>query len=63
MGSDYRGREREGSLTHELILDTGTAFIEEHGLKQLTMRRLGAELGVQAMAFYRYMPSRDDLLD
>ena len=27
------------------------------------MRRLGAELGVEAMALYRYVPSRSDLLD
>ena len=27
------------------------------------MRRLGRSLGVEAMALYRYVPSRDDLLD
>ena len=27
------------------------------------MRRLGRELGVEAMALYRYLPSREDLLD
>lgn len=27
------------------------------------MRRLGRELGVEAMALYRYVPSREDLLD
>ncbi|SJM70742.1 Transcriptional regulator, TetR family [Arthrobacter rhombi] len=29
----------------------------------MTMRRLGKELGVEAMALYRYVPSREDLLD
>ena len=27
------------------------------------MRRVGAELGVEAMALYRYAPSKDALLD
>lgn len=38
-------------------------FIDEHGRDQLTMRRLGAELGVEAMALYRYVPGREQLLD
>jgi len=38
-------------------------FIDEHGVGQLTMRRLGAHLGVEAMALYRYVPGRDDLID
>jgi AcrR family transcriptional regulator len=38
-------------------------FIDDHGLHALTMRRLGAFLGVEAMALYRYVPSREDLLD
>ncbi|MDN5814079.1 MAG: TetR/AcrR family transcriptional regulator [Arthrobacter sp.] len=55
-----RGR---APLSRELILDTGAEFIEEHGLRRLTMRRLGQELRVEAMALYRYVPSREDLLD
>ncbi|MGP5218072.1 TetR/AcrR family transcriptional regulator [Arthrobacter rhombi] len=50
-------------MSRELILDTGARFIEKHGLSYLTMRRLGKELGVEAMALYRYVPSREDLLD
>ena len=38
-------------------------FIEEHGLPNLTMRKLGAKLGVEAMSLYRYVPGREDLLD
>lgn len=55
--------EQKGRLSRELILDTGARFIEKHGLSYLTMRRLGKELGVEAMALYRYVPSREDLLD
>lgn len=46
-----------------MILQAGTAYIDQHGLRQLSMRHLGAELGVEAMSLYRYVPSRDDLLD
>jgi AcrR family transcriptional regulator len=38
-------------------------FIDAHGLEALTMRRLGAYLGVEAMALYRYVPGREALLD
>lgn len=45
------------------ILNEAVAFIDERGLPMLTMRRLGAQLGVEAMALYRYVPGREQLLD
>lgn len=39
------------------------AFIDELGVQNLTMRRLGSRLGVEAMALYRYVPGREQLLD
>ncbi|WP_043986134.1 TetR/AcrR family transcriptional regulator [Mycolicibacterium llatzerense] len=50
------------SLTREFILDKAVEFIDRHGLAKLTMRRLGAACGVEAMALYRYVHSRGDLL-
>ena len=50
------------SLSRELILDTAIEFIDQHGLEKLTMRRLGAACGVEAMALYRYVHGRGDLL-
>lgn len=52
-----------GSLDRRRVLGAAVTFIDEQGLRQLTMRRLGAYLGVEAMALYRYVPSRDNLLD
>ena len=49
-------------LSRESILDAAIAFIDRHGLPMLTMRRLGAACGVEAMALYRYVQSRGDLL-
>lgn len=45
------------------ILRAGVEFIDANGLSKLTMRRLGAHLGVEAMALYRYVPGREQLLD
>ena len=63
------GAEAAGELTRppgldrERILQAAIGFIDRHGLAALTMRRLGAQLGVEAMALYRYVPGREDLLD
>ncbi|TJY67282.1 TetR family transcriptional regulator [Arthrobacter sp. CAU 1506] len=61
-GEDQPGGDRL-PLDRQRILEAGKVFIEEHGVRQLTMRRLGAELDVEAMSLYRYVPSREDLLD
>jgi AcrR family transcriptional regulator len=45
------------------ILNEAISFIDEHGVQNLTMRRLGSRLGVEAMALYRYIPGREQLLD
>src|SRR4029434_4773606 len=50
-------------LGRELILREAVHFIDQRGQDRLTMRRLGAELGVEAMALYRYVPGREQLLD
>jgi AcrR family transcriptional regulator len=51
------------ALDQGVILRAAVTFIDAHGRDRLTMRRLGAELGVEAMALYRYVPGRDELLD
>src|ERR687894_3166523 len=51
------------TLDRLVILKEAVRFIDAHGRDRLTMRRLGAELGVEAMALYRYVPGRDQLLD
>jgi AcrR family transcriptional regulator len=57
------GMTRPSGLDRDRILRAAIDFIDEHGLAALTMRRLGAALGVEAMALYRYVPGREDLLD
>lgn len=50
-------------LTRQRVVDAALEFMDEHGPQALTMRKLGAELGVEAMAIYRYLPGREALLE
>lgn len=56
-------RGRFGRLSRERVLDAALELVDREGLSALSMRRLGAELGVEAMALYRYAASKDALLD
>lgn len=38
-------------------------FADREGLEALSMRKLGAELGVEAMSLYNHVPNKDALLD
>lgn len=59
-GGPWSGR---AGLDQRRILGAAVQFIDEYGLRELTMRRLGAYLGVEGMALYRYVPGREALLD
>jgi AcrR family transcriptional regulator len=50
-------------LDPDRIVATAIAFIDEFGLPSLTMRRLGSMLDVEAMALYRHVRGREQLLD
>ncbi|MCH5670793.1 TetR/AcrR family transcriptional regulator [Streptomyces gilvus] len=56
-------RGRYGRLNRERVLASALELVDREGLSALSMRRLGAELGVEAMALYRYASSKDALLD
>lgn len=52
-----------GRLSARDIVLAAIALIDVDGLGSLTMRKLGSALDVEAMALYRYYPSRVALLD
>jgi AcrR family transcriptional regulator len=56
-------RGRYGRLSRERVLASALGLVDREGLSALSMRRLGAELGVEAMALYRYAAGKDALLD
>jgi TetR/AcrR family tetracycline transcriptional repressor len=58
-----RRRGRPTRVSREQILDTALRIVDEHGLERLTLRRLGAELGVDPMAVYGHVPDKAALFD
>ena len=66
MGVVAEGRENEAGgkrLSRTAIAHAAVGYIDRHGAQGLTMRGLGQELGVEAMALYRYVTGREDLLE
>ncbi|OBK89237.1 TetR family transcriptional regulator [Mycolicibacter heraklionensis] len=59
MGDGLRSTSQ---LSRDGILEMAIDFIDRQGLSKLTMRALGAACGVEAMALYRYVHGRGDLL-
>lgn len=55
-------RQRQ-PLSRDRIAREALKLIDEEGLEKCSMRRLGARLGVEAMALYHHFPSKGDLLD
>ena len=53
----------KGGLSREAIIAAALAIIDRDGYKGLSMRRLGKELGVDPMAIYYHIPSKEALLD
>ncbi|MER5850945.1 TetR/AcrR family transcriptional regulator [Streptomyces sp. NPDC002012] len=49
-------------LSEQLIVETALRLIGEHGAAALTVRRLGAALGCDPSALYRYFRDTDELL-
>jgi len=64
MARPARPATQPGSpLSRERVLRAAVAFADEHGIRSLTMRKLGEALGVEAMSLYKHVASKGDLLD
>src|SRR5215212_5375885 len=50
-------------LSRRRVLEEAVRFADREGLEALTMRKLGAELGVEAMSLYNHVPNKGALLD
>jgi len=59
-GSNAKRRAR---LTRERVLRAAIVLADQSGLESLTMRRLGQQLGVEAMSLYNHVANKDDILD
>jgi AcrR family transcriptional regulator len=51
------------ALTRDLVLETAVTLADHEGLAALSMRRLGQELGVEAMSLYHHVANKEALLD
>lgn len=54
---------RREPLTRERILRAALRIMDEEGLEAVTMRRVGRELGVEAMSLYNHVADKDDILN
>jgi AcrR family transcriptional regulator len=50
-------------LNRERVLRAAIALADMGGIESLTMRKLGQELGVEAMSLYNHVANKDDILD
>lgn len=50
-------------LTRQRVLSAALELITADGVEELSMRRLGRKLDVEAMALYRHVENKDDVLD
>ena len=60
---DPSATTRRVPLTRERVLAAALRLVDDEGLDALTRRRLGQELGRDAMALYRHAPDRAALLE
>lgn len=51
------------TLTHAKIAEAALRIADAEGITAVSMRRLAAELGVSAMTCYRYVSSKDDVIE
>ena len=49
-------------LSRERVLSVALAFVDEHGIDALSMRKLAQELGVEAMSLYNHVDGKDDIV-
>src|ERR1035438_7005947 len=55
--------KRRSPLSRERVLRAAVVLADTDGIESLTMRRLGQDLGVEAMSLYNHVASKDDILD
>jgi AcrR family transcriptional regulator len=56
-------KPRREPLTRERIIRTALRIMDQEGLEAVSMRRIGRELGVEAMSLYNHVRDKEDILD
>ena len=60
--TDQRAEPRV-PLNRERVLEAAVRLADTHGVDALTMRRLGQDLGVEAMSLYNHVANKEDILN
>ena len=50
-------------LSRQRVLRAAVELVDRQGIGALTMRRLGQELGVEAMSLYKHVANKDEVVD
>lgn len=53
--------ETRATLTRDRVVEAAVAYADSHGIDDMSMRKLGAELGVEAMSLYNHVEDKADL--
>lgn len=56
-------RPHREPLSRERIIQAALRIMDEEGLDAVTMRRIGRDLGVEAMSLYNHVQDKEDILD
>ncbi len=57
------GAPRRVPLSRERVLEAAIKLADQGGLESLSMRKLGQEFGVEAMALYYHFANKDEVID
>jgi AcrR family transcriptional regulator len=63
MRPERPARGPKPAYSRAQLTDAAVRIADAEGLEAATMRRIAAEIGASAMSLYRYVPSRDDLVE
>jgi AcrR family transcriptional regulator len=63
MRPDHAATGRPAGRSREQITAVAVTIADREGLDAVSMRRVAAELGTGAASLYRYVDTRDDLID
>jgi AcrR family transcriptional regulator len=61
--TDVSRKAHREPLTRERIVKTALRVMDAEGLEAVTMRRIGRELGVEAMSLYNHVEDKEEILD
>lgn len=60
---DEASTDRRTPLNRARVLEAAIELADRDGIEAVSMRKLGQELGVEAMSLYTHVQGKDDLLD